>query len=142
MGGVVQFIVCACSATFEWTAAQQDAAARFRLPPPNHCARCTEALRRQLPQASSRSRNARGNNPSARRKRPPAVRVADELITCERCGTEFVWTVAQQAVFAKRDYLRPRKCRVCSQRQKLLAERAKRPVQVVQGGLPSLGKRR
>jgi len=141
MGGVVQLISCACGTTFEWTAAQQAAAARFRLPAPKHCTRCSDALRQQpLPQGIGRMRSTRGRHPGARRKKPVA-RPAAELIACERCGTEFVWTLAQQATFARRGFLRPRKCRRCSERQKQLAQRARRPVQVVQGGLPSLGKR-
>lgn len=131
-----------CATPFVWSAVEQESAARYGLPVPQRCKRCYDDLRTAIPPAAAKKRRStKGVRYSSRRKvHAPPARPRDERIACEGCGTEFVWTVHQQASFAERGWLRPRRCTVCSQRRKEQARRVKRPVHVVQGGLPGLGK--
>lgn len=42
----------------------------------------------------------------------------DIKIKCQDCGTEFIFTVAEQEFYKSRDFIQPRRCRYCRNQRK------------------------
>jgi hypothetical protein len=72
----------------------------------------------------------------------PNPHLADKELVCYSCSAQFVWSASQQALFASRRFSEPKRCPVCAKRRNAGIRRAKRPARILQGGLPTLGKRR
>ena len=51
----------------------------------------------------------------------------DKTLTCEECGTEFVWDASEQAYFAKKGFKKiPKRCRACRAARKIEEEKEKK----------------
>ncbi|HRY60494.1 MAG TPA: zinc-ribbon domain-containing protein [Patescibacteria group bacterium] len=51
----------------------------------------------------------------------------DKVLTCEECGTEFVWDASEQAYFAKKGFKKvPKRCRACRAARKIEEEKEKK----------------
>lgn len=50
----------------------------------------------------------------------------DKTLTCEECGTDFVWDKSEQAYFAKKGFKKvPKRCRACRAERKNKEEEEK-----------------
>jgi len=50
----------------------------------------------------------------------------DKILTCQECGTEFVWDASEQAYFAKKGFKEiPKRCRACRAKRKIEREAEK-----------------
>ena len=50
----------------------------------------------------------------------------DKKLTCEECGTEFVWDASEQAYFAKKGFKKvPKRCRACRAKKQMELQKEK-----------------
>jgi hypothetical protein len=50
----------------------------------------------------------------------------DQKLTCEECGTEFVWDASEQAYFAKKGFKKvPKRCRACRAKKQIELQKEK-----------------
>ncbi len=45
--------------------------------------------------------------------------MADETITCKKCGKEFIWTSSEKKFFKEKGFFRPSMCKECKANQKV-----------------------
>jgi len=50
----------------------------------------------------------------------------DKKLTCEECGTEFIWDASEQAYFAKKGFKKvPKRCRACRAKKQIEIQQEK-----------------
>ena len=50
----------------------------------------------------------------------------DKKLTCEECGTEFIWDASEQSYFAKKGFKKvPKRCRACRAKRQIEVQKEK-----------------